>query len=54
LTNLRLASLKRVSADEDANLVEAISSMNRASTAYRAALGAVGAAANQSLLDYLR
>jgi len=54
LTDLRLASLKRVSADEDANLAEAISAMERAATAYRAALGAVGTAANQSLLDYLR
>jgi flagellar hook-associated protein 3 FlgL len=54
LTNLRLASLKRVSVDEDANLAEAISAMERAATAYRAALGAVGTAANQSLLDYLR
>ena len=35
-------------------MVAAITAMERASTAYRAALGAVGTATNQTLLDYLR
>lgn len=50
----RLAVLTRVSKDEDADLAMAISEMNRADTAYRAALGAVGTASRTSLLDYLR
>lgn len=54
LTNLRLASIKRQSANQDADMVAAITAMERASTAYRAALGAVGTATNQTLLDYLR
>jgi flagellar hook-associated protein 3 FlgL len=54
LTDFRLASLKRVSVDEDANVALAITEMNQADTAYRAALQAVGASAKVSLLDYLR
>lgn len=54
LTSTRLAVLTRVSKDEDANLADAIADMNRADVAYRAALGAVGAASRTSLLDYLR
>lgn len=54
LTNQRLAAVARVSKDEDADLVAAISEMNRAQIAYQAALGAVGTASRQSLLDYLR
>lgn len=49
----RLGLLERVSKDEDADLAMAISEMNRADTAYRAALGAVGTASRTSLLDYL-
>ncbi len=49
----RLGLLARVSEDEDADLAMAISEMNRADTAYRAALGAIGTASRQSLLDYL-
>ncbi len=50
----RLAAFARVSKDEDANLVDAISAMNQADTAYRAALGAVSTATRLSLMDYLR
>ena len=44
----------RVAKDEDADLALAISEMNRAQTAYQAALGAIGATSRTSLLDYLR
>lgn len=54
LTTQRLAAVARVAKDEDANLVDAISEMNRAEVAYRAALGAVGTASRQSLMDYLQ
>lgn len=54
LTDLRLASMKRVSKDEDANLAEAITEMTQAQAAYQAALQAVGSASRVSLLDYLR
>lgn len=54
LTDFRLASLQRVSVDEDVNVAVAITEMNQADTAYRAALQAVGASAKVSLLDYLR
>lgn len=53
LTASRLAVLTRVSKDEDADLATAISEMNRADVAYKAALGAVGTASRNSLLDYL-
>lgn len=53
ITATRLAVLARVSKDEDADLAYAIAEMNRADTAYRAALGAVGTASRTSLLDYL-
>lgn len=54
VTASRLAALTRVSKDEDADLVAAMSEMNRADTAYRAALGAVALTSRQSLMDYLR
>ncbi|HUU35500.1 MAG TPA: flagellin [Vicinamibacterales bacterium] len=53
LTASRLAVLTQVSKDEDADLATAISEMNRADIAYKAALGAVGTASRTSLLDYL-
>lgn len=53
ITSERLGLLTRVSEDEDADLAMAISEMNRADTAYKAALGAIGTASRQSLLDYL-
>ena len=54
ITSARLSVVTRVSKDEDADLAMAISEMNRAQTAYQAALGAIGAASRTSLLDYLR
>lgn len=54
LASFRLASKKRVSADEDTNAADAITEMSRADTAYRAALSAVGASSKLSLIDYLR
>jgi flagellar hook-associated protein 3 FlgL len=54
LAALRLASEKRRSGIEDANLAEAIAKMNQADTSYRAALGAVSSAERLSLLDYLK
>lgn len=53
ITATRLAVIARVSKDEDADLAFAIAEMNRADTAYRAALGAIGTASRTSLLDYL-
>lgn len=53
ITATHLAVLARVAKDEDADLAYAIAEMNRADTAYRAALGAVGTASRTSLLDYL-
>jgi len=53
LASLRLAATTRLSQAQDANLADAITSMNRAQTTYQAALGAVSTAAKVSLLDYL-
>lgn len=54
LTQLTQANEARLSKDEDANMAEAITKMNQASTVYEAALGAVGTRTRLSLLDYLR
>jgi flagellar hook-associated protein 3 FlgL len=54
LGDSRLASDARRSTLEDANLAEAISGMQAADTAHRAALGAVSSAGRLSLLDYLK
>lgn len=54
LTDLRLASLKRVNADQNADMAQAITEMTQAQTAYQAALQAVGSASRVSLLDYMR
>lgn len=54
ITSTRLSALTRVAKDEDIDLAFAISEMNRAQTAYQAALGAIGTASRTSLLDYLR
>lgn len=51
---LRLASKKRLSKDEDADLTQAATDLSRADTAYRAALSAVSTAGRLSLMDYLR
>jgi flagellar hook-associated protein 3 FlgL len=53
LVSLRLASVIRLSKNQDANLAEAISRMGQAQIAYQAALTAVGKANQSSLLDYL-
>jgi flagellar hook-associated protein 3 FlgL len=54
LGEMRRASDARRSSLQDANLAEAITGMQQADTAHRAALGAVGTASRLSLLDYLR
>jgi flagellar hook-associated protein 3 FlgL len=51
---LRMAGEARVADHEGVNLAEAISQMNQADTAYRASLGAIGAAGRNTLMDYLR
>lgn len=48
------AAKSQISNLEDANLAEAISGMNEAETAYRAALGAAGRLHTMSLMDYLK
>lgn len=53
LDAMRRASDQRRSSLEDANLAEAISRMQQAETAYRAALGALGTSGRLSLMDYL-
>jgi flagellar hook-associated protein 3 FlgL len=53
LQQMNLSATARLSSLEDANLAEVIPAMNQADAAYRAALGAVGAASKVSLLDYL-
>lgn len=52
-TAVRSADERRSSL-EDANLAEAISKMQQAESAYRAALGALGTTGRLSLMDYLR
>jgi flagellar hook-associated protein 3 FlgL len=54
LSALRLAADGRRSKLEDANMAEAITRMNEADIAYRAALSAVSSAERVSLLDYLK
>lgn len=54
LSALRTASDNRRSKLEDVNMAEAVTRLQQADTAYRAALGAVSSAERQSLLDYLR
>lgn len=54
LSSLRTASDARRSKLEDVNMAEAVTKLQQADTAYRAALGAVSSAERQSLLDYLR
>jgi flagellar hook-associated protein 3 FlgL len=54
LPAMRLAADSRRSRLEDANMAEAITRMNEADIAYRAALSAVSSAERVSLLDYLK
>ncbi len=53
LEQMRIAAMSRVNSLENVDLAEAVSNMNRADTAYKAALGAVSTASRVSLLDYL-
>jgi flagellar hook-associated protein 3 FlgL len=53
LSDLKRASVARASSLEDANMADAITRMTQADTAYRAALGAIGAKGRQTLMDYL-
>jgi flagellar hook-associated protein 3 FlgL len=54
LGEMKRATTERLSKDEDANMAEAITKMNQASTVYQAALGAVSTSSKLSLLDYLK
>jgi flagellar hook-associated protein 3 FlgL len=54
LDSARRASDARRSSLEDANLAEAITGMQQADTAYRAALGTLSTTGRLSLMDYLR
>lgn len=54
LADRRLAALNRVAQLENADLAEAITGMNQADAAYRAALGATSQTTRLSLMDYLK
>jgi len=54
LTAARQAATARLSADQDANAVEAITGLTRSETAYRAALASLANRARSSLFDYLK
>ncbi len=54
LIDLKLASEARLSLHENVDMAEAITRMTNARTAYDAALAAVGARSQHSLLDFLR
>lgn len=54
LSAMKLANKERLSKDEDANPVEAITEMKRADTVYQYSLGAIASRTRLSLLDYLK
>lgn len=54
LTDRDLAVRARIASLEDADMAEAITGMNQADAAYRAALGAASRMTQLSLLDYLK
>jgi flagellar hook-associated protein 3 FlgL len=54
LDDMKRASAARLGELENANMAEAITGMQQADAAYRAALGAASAATKVSLMDYLR
>jgi flagellar hook-associated protein 3 FlgL len=54
LSDLRVAAESRRSKLEDANMAEAVTRLQQADTAYRAALSAVSTSERVSLLDFLR
>lgn len=53
LDTAKRAAKARLSSEEDANMVDAITGLTQAETAYKAALGATSTIARLSLLDYL-
>ena len=53
LGSVKIASTRRLSQLEDANMVDAISGMQNADTAYKAALAATANMGKTSLMDYL-
>ena len=53
LSATKLATKDRLSKLEDANMADAITGMQQADTAYKAALGATASMAKLSLMDYL-
>jgi len=54
LVSRRTSAVSLLSGDTNVDLADAITRMNQAQVAYQGALGAVGTANKQSLLDYLR
>jgi flagellar hook-associated protein 3 FlgL len=54
LQQMAQSGSERLSKLEDLNMASAITEMQQADAAYRAALGAVGTVSKVSLLDYLR
>jgi len=54
LDDMKRASAARLGELENANMADAITGMQQADAAYRAALGAASAATKVSLMDYLR
>jgi len=54
LASRRTVAVAQLSSDTSVDLADAITRMNQAQVAYQGALGAVGTANKQSLLDYLR
>jgi flagellar hook-associated protein 3 FlgL len=54
LSEMKLQAETRLDKTENVDMAEAISGMTQAETAYRAALGAAGAATKTSLMDYIR
>ena len=54
LQQMKLSGGERLSKLEDVDMAEAITEMQHADAAYRAALGAVGTASRVSLMDYLK
>jgi flagellar hook-associated protein 3 FlgL len=54
LQQMKLSGAERLSKLEEVDMTEAITEMQHADSAYRAALGAVGTVSRTSLMDYLK
>lgn len=54
LSTMKRATQGRLSAEEDTNYAQSITELNKADTAYKAALGATGRIGQVSLLDYIK